>query len=334
MNPQNPQKVYMQNTRLFPKNDGVGSYRLSGIASRCDWVILSDRGTTEIAIRGNLLQQPQTVFLSLRSGPRAISCFVENVLPRIKGRFVLVTGSEDITIPNQTDVRWRSFTLEEKGRIHDLINDGRLIHWFVENRDQALPKLSTMPVGYVFSDGSQAETILKIPAKRISKRALKVLCAHRIKMGGQWEPRSRVTALCNGKFRRLSTVIEEELPLAEFQHQIRVHPFVLCVQGGGLDPSPKAWATIANGSIPIIKSSPLDDAYSQLPVAFVDDWDEDCLNEAKLQAWMDTLSPYYEVDHLREQTVYRLSLDYWWEKVVRAYDNGIGGISRPYSSPI
>ena len=322
---QRPLRINMHSTRLFPKNLGADSYRLTGIAARCDWAILTDSGKRKLAIHGNLAQKPQTVFLSLRSGINAVRCFVEDILPKIKAPFVLISGSEDITIPNQTDVRWPSFTLEEKRLIHNLINDERLIHWFAENRDLDLPKLSTMPVGYVFSDSSPAGTILKNPAKSIAQRPLKVLCAHRIRDGGQWEPRIRVTNLCKGQFRYLSTVIEDELSLTEFEHQIREHPFVLCVQGGGLDPSPKAWTAIANGSIPIIKSSPLDDAYSQLPVAFVEDWDEDCLSYAKLQAWLDELSPYYDLSHLREQTEYRLSLDYWWGKVMQVYNHSAGG---------
>ena len=324
MTSKSPTTVYMHNTRLFPKNNGANSYRLTGIAARCDWAILTDSGKTEISIRGNLSKQPRTVFLSLRSGVHAIPYFIEHVLPKINGRFVLITGSEDITIPNQIDARWRSFTAEEKGLIHKTIDDDRIIHWFAENRDQDVPKLSTMPVGYVFSDGGSAASVLETPEKMIKHRPLKVLCAHRTRKGEQWEPRLRVTSLCKGKYRHLSTVIEDELPLQDFQCQIRQHPFVLCVQGGGLDPSPKAWTSIANGSIPIIKSSTLDDAYSELPVAFVDDWDENCLSEAKLQGWVDKLSPYYELDHLRKQTAYRLSLDYWWGKVMREYSNGVG----------
>ena len=29
-------------TRLFPKNAGASTYRLTGLAAMCDWVILSD----------------------------------------------------------------------------------------------------------------------------------------------------------------------------------------------------------------------------------------------------------------------------------------------------
>jgi hypothetical protein len=167
--------------------------------------------------------------------------------------------------------------------------------------------MSSLPVGYVFMD--EASNVLKIetPETPIRDRPLKMLCAHRIRNGAQWEVRRNLTDLCIARFQEFSTILTDEISEGVFQQQVRRHPFVLCAQGGGLDPSPKAWFCIANGSIPIIKSSVLDDAYSQLPVAFVDDWTDDCLSLEKLLCW---------VDELRAQTVHRLSLDYWWRKIV------------------
>jgi hypothetical protein len=262
------------------------------------------------------------VFLSLRSFFHAIPAFIEIVLPKIESRFVLITGSEDITIPNQIDARWRHFTEAERAQIYRLMDDGRVIHWFAENRDQDLPRVSTMPVGEVFYDGSPDKAAVDLPAIRLIDRPLKMFCAHRIREGVQWQTRARVTNLCKESLGHLSTIVEEELPLADYKRLIRQHPFVLCVQGGGLDPSPKAWTCIANGSIPIIKSSALDDAYSELPVAFVDDWDEKYLSEARLGAWIEELAPYFELHQLRAQTAYRLSLDYWWAKVESKYYGG------------
>jgi methionyl-tRNA formyltransferase len=119
------------------------------------------------------------------------------------------------------------------------------------------------------------------------------------------------------QFQEFSAVITDEISEAEFQQQVREYPFVICAQGGGLDPSPKAWFCISNGSIPIIKSSVLDDAYAQLPVARVDEWSKDSLNLEKLHGWIDEFSPYYENTQLRAQTLHKLSLDYWWNNIVK-----------------
>ena len=42
------------------------------------------------------------------------------------------------------------------------------------------------------------------------------------------------------------------------------------------------------------QSSTLDDAYSELPVAIVDEWDERCLGDENLGAWIRELAPYYD----------------------------------------
>ena len=87
-------------------------------------------------------------------------------------------------------------------------------------------------------------------------------------------------------------------------------PFVACAHGGGIDPSPKAWEAIMAGTIPIVQHSPLDDAYAQLPVAFVNSWEELLQPESEeklasvLTRWITELQPYYEVGSvLRTETL-------------------------------
>ncbi|CAK0819409.1 unnamed protein product [Prorocentrum cordatum] len=90
------------------------------------------------------------------------------------------------------------------------------------------------------------------------------------------------------------------------------HSFVLCAHGGGLDPSPRAVQAIAAGAIPIIQHSPLDAAYSLLPVVFVDSWTAEALTVEKLRRWKEELLPYYDDPRLRIEVIKRLTMDYWW----------------------
>ncbi len=306
--------VSMHNTRLFPKHEGAAAYRLTGIAARCDWVLLTD-SLGEPELRGDPSIQPRTVFVSMRSFNDALPYFCANILPRIRNRFVLVSGSEDVTVPNQTDVRWRPNNSDERRAIRAISEDERLIHWFVENRDEVLPNTSSLPVGYVFAEGQSNRVRVAEPATALADRPLAFLCAHQVRDGAQWDVRRNVTRLCRDYYQEFATVVDETLSPEAFIAAVRRHPFALCVQGGGLDPSPKAWTCIANGTIPIIKSSPLDDAYRQLPVAFVEDWDEKCLTPSRLSKWIEVLSPYYEVPALRRNVLDKLSLDYWWSNV-------------------
>ena len=64
------------------------------------------------------------------------------------------------------------------------------------------------------------------------------------------------------------------------------------VDGGGLDPSPKAFEAVLSGSIPIIQHYPGDDAYREFPVVFVDDWDVKTITGERLAVWPDKLTPF------------------------------------------
>ena len=102
----------------------------------------------------------------------------------------------------------------------------------------------------------------------------------------------------------------------EFTRLIEQHAFVLCVEGGGIDPSPKAWLTLLHGAIPIIKRSALDSAYEHLPVVFVEDWSEEALSLTRLKRWRDELVPLFDQSGLRRSVQNRLGLDYWWDYIL------------------
>ncbi len=64
------------------------------------------------------------------------------------------------------------------------------------------------------------------------------------------------------------------LPHKDFIDFLVQYPFIACVRGGGIDPSPKAWEAMLVGTIPIIQHGTIDDAYERLPVMFVDNMEE------------------------------------------------------------
>ncbi len=307
------------NTRLFPKRKGVKAYNLTGIAARCDWAIMTDRKTEEGFVKGALDKSPKTVFLSLRSLFAALPYFYNEILPKIYEPFVLITGSEDITLPNQIDARWRVFNHDEREIIRLILDDYRLIHWFAENLDEENDKMSAIPLGYVFVNNESEWIEIEEPVSLLKDRPLRVFCSHRVREGPQWEPRRLVTNLCKNEFSRFVTVCDRKIDSNTFKQQVKNHPFTLCVQGGGLDPSPKAWMAIVNGSIPIIKSSPLDKAYSQLPVVIINEWNKEALSLTKLSSWLNVLAPYYNNKILRKKVVFRLSMDFWWKKIIDSY---------------
>ena len=312
----------IHSTRLFPKDLGADQYRLTGIAARCDWVVLSDKTAPQthlIKQRGGTA--PKTVFLSFRWQRAALRFFVETVLPQITGPFILVSGSEDTTIPNQTDARMAPFDQQDRADVDTILSHPLLTAWVAENLDEAShPKLHPLPLGMVFNEDPPIREMVAIPSPPpLSERPLKALCGHRVRSGAQWETRRKVADLAASEWSDWCTRLEEDVTERAFIDQIERHAFVICVEGGGLDPSPKAWLTLLHGAIPIIKRSALDNAYRHLPVAFVDDWTADALSAELLKRWHQEFTPLFDEAGLRRAMHKRLGLDYWWDYILEIH---------------
>lgn len=314
----NPETLQVQSTRLFPKNLGADAYKIDGIAAKCDWVMLTDRQTPRVhLVQNRVTETPRHIFVSMRDHRRALTSFVAKILPRLKSDFVLITGSEDATVPRQIDKRWQVGSEECPPPAKSILTHPNLLHWFAENLDtNSFKKLSAMPLGMVFPKGYPAEGFKLPPYRPLSQKKLRVLCGHRTREGDQWVQRRRVSRIASTKWADWCTVLDASVPFEHFVSFIDTHSFVLCVEGGGLDPSPKAWQTLLQGSIPIVRRNPTSLAYSDLPVFFVDKWHEDCLNYDRLKRFRDIVEERQNQEpNFREDLFFKLSQDFWWGKV-------------------
>lgn len=305
-------------TRLFPKGQGAQGYRLTGAAARCDWVVLSDHVAPHAGerIHPDAPASPRTVFLSLRRAEPAIEYFASQVLPRITAPFTLLSGSEDVTTPHQTDHRWPPYPPAILAAIDEILAHPMLIAWWTENLDDAShPKLGPMPLGLLPADG-RSPMAERLDFQPLDQRPLSVLCAHRHREGPQWEPRRQVSAIAATAWAQWTHSPADELDEPAFLRLLSSHAFVLCVEGGGLDPSPKAWLSLLHGAIPIIRKSPTSAAYHGLPVIIIDDWQADMVTAEKLEAWRRELSGTFQRGaNWRQHWFDRLSQDYWWNRL-------------------
>jgi hypothetical protein len=306
-------------TRLFPKGKGADGYQLTGLAARCDWVVLSDFVEPLTCLRESpgAPASPRTVFLSLRRAEPAFEYFTSQVLPRINTPFVLFSGSEDVTTPRQTDLRWPAYPPPVQAAIAEILAHPLLAAWWTENLDDAVhPKLRPMPLGLLPSDGRSP---MADPAEfePLDRRPLTVLCAHRHREGPQWAPRRQVSEIAAASWADWTTLLGDEVDEPAFMRLLLRHAFVLCVEGGGLDPSPKAWLCLLHGAIPIIRRSPTTTAYEGLPVVIIEDWRSDLVTHAELENWRTQLSGrFQQVTDWRRDWFHRLSIGYWWGRLV------------------
>jgi len=294
------------NTRVLA--DDLGS---PGVAHLCDWSL------TDIGFHGNLRRQPRTLFVQPRH--EILDEFFARYYPRIapRTRFVLVTGAADHTLPHQTDLRYKPFA----GTIHAdrfaaLRADPRLRAWYSDNLDDEAFGAIPIPCGSAGRYGCGPEDGLRRHRGPVSLegRALRALCTHRERPGPQWDKRRGVSALAAGPWRDFVD-LDNDIPCDRFFPTLCRYAFTLCVTGGGLDPSPKAWMAILAGSIPVIESNPMARAYDGLPVAVIDRWEEGALDPARMAAWLADLRPWHEDPIRRAAVVRRLALGPWWRMI-------------------
>lgn len=337
------QVVYKRNSKIFlPLNNYLHrrtSQKLRGDQTALDDSILRTRmkgpiaptlshwmdwSITRYGFSGDIKQQPDMIFV--KGDPIRLAVFFKDYLPLVHKttRFILVTGDADGTVPNQVDRRAPSHA--ENGLqapIRTLLNDDRLIHWYAENLDEVHPKMSPVPLGYIGSNGDKLyRALLSGDVTSIRQKKLKVFCAHRVRDGEQWRKRKAVTQLATNQWTEFVDYFES-IPGDRFLDTLKTYPFVLCVGGGGLDPSPKAWVTLLAGSIPIVERNPTTQGYEELPVILVDEWSEGALTQEKLSEWLEQLAPYFEDPIKRQRVLKRMSMGHWYRKIARHYDEAI-----------
>ena len=291
-----------------------------GISAEADWALMVP------CMFGNVEKPPRIIFVHNHMLPH----FVESPLRfmNTSSRFVLVSGGTDMTVPRQIDQRYRQpfrgFGGNDGGNFFNLIvSSPMVIHWFAENRDLLHPKLSTLPTAMSIS-GNPDALLKDIPDPStilpVTQRPMKVLSSDRVRTGtGQWGLRAEVKGLCSSMPEICLTPPDagsEGIARTDYLELLVSAPFVACVKGGGIDPSPKAWESILAGTIPIIQSTWLDDAYSQLPLVIIHDW-HTVFNQSRstteiqamLHAWASALAPYYEVGSAKRNATLEVRVD-------------------------
>ncbi len=257
------------------------------------------------------------MFVSLRNSSAAITAFATEILPELPGPVVLISGSEDLTIPNQRDLRWPAHDEQVRHSIGKIVKSRKIIHWFAENLDAKFsPKCSGIPLGMVYETEERTISSLRgFGFLADASRPTRVLCAHRVREEPQWNVRRHVSQWCKQHLPEHALVLRHEVPYETFVDLVRRCLFVICVEGGGLDPLPKAWLALLYGSIPIIRRSAATECYRDLPVAYVDSWEPGAITSEKLLEWREKYESWHTTLAKRRQLLSMLSIQYWWSKI-------------------
>lgn len=239
--------------------------------------------------------------------------FINNILPVINYKFILITGDGDETLPNDfCDIH----------TFYHLLNNDKIIHWYSANCIESLhPKLTVIPIGVNFHSlnfgkfGHWGETA-KTPTEQendiinIRKTSLpfyerEVKCYSNFHF-------SLYNEFGNARKDAIEK-IPKDLVFYEKNQVNRIetwsnnakYAFTLSPIGHGLD-CHRTWESLMLGCITIVKSSPLDSLYDELPVLIINDWSE--LSEDVLK---NTIKKFKNMDFNYE----KITSKYWINKI-------------------
>ncbi len=169
--------------------------------------------------------------------------------PKIKNRFVLITQGDENT----------------PGRFSYYLKSPKIIAWFGVNPTITHEKFFSLPIGTArkVEEGLREEKIEKEHLLYFNM-TIDTKTSNSLKR----DERNRVLELFGDKE---YCYCSESKPFDEYIRDLKKSCFVLSPRGNGID-CYRTWEAIAAGSIPIVKSSPLDSLFADLPVLIVNDW--------------------------------------------------------------
>lgn len=288
------------------------------LSDRCDAVwkkggVGLGRGDT--GVRLDLTNtRPATLFVSNHFLPAFVKSKYLEQIPKTHS-FILITGASDLTVPRQVDTRAKRLANRNLRRAcRKLLRDDRIKEWYAENCDKFC-RIRPIFLGVMHHDLTH---LLDYTPIDFSSKKMRVLCRHRTRY---W---THDRKLCNRLCRvwKCADLFTNEVPRKKFLRMIRKYTFVLCARGGGIDPCPRLFEILLCGSIPIVKTSALDNVIREmnLPIVIVKDWDDSAITTRLLREWKRKYMPYFEKREERQRVLNCLTMDHWWEYITGAKD--------------
>jgi hypothetical protein len=194
-------------------------------------------------------------------------------------------------------------------KLYDKFSHPGLIKWFARHACYSHPKVEGVPVGH-------QEPITEIlgNTSRLYEKSQETKknnnLVHMNWRDSTWHERASIRNLYEKKHWITNDPYERsQAGYERYLDGIYNHKFVLCPRGNGAG-SIRMWDSLVLRSIPIVKRSQAMSYFEDLPVLWVDDWDQDVLSEE-----------YLEKEYVRimetEYDLNKLTLSYWANRIIQ-----------------
>ncbi len=269
--------------QLYSANRGSSAPLISGDTFRDHSQHVFDE---EYKFRPENVKPNDIIFV--KTDEKYLGLFLSKYHPEIRSPYILITHNSDCSFP---------------GKLARYLDDPKIIAWYGQNIDGTVhPKLHPIPIG--IANQCWAHGNLKIFLENISSSDgfRPFLCYLNFAPTTYPKERNLVWDLF-AKKPWVSSASPK--PLSFYLQDLRSSKFVFSPRGNGLD-CHRTWEALLMGAIPIVRSSPLDPLYEDLPVLIIDHW-EQVTEEYLLEQYAIIKQKSYKLD--------KLFIKYWINQI-------------------
>ena len=237
------------------------------------------------AIDYALLKNSKTIFVYVEY----LYFFMNNILPNINHKFILVTHNEDHEIDST---------------YLPLLNNINLLHMFSQNANITHEKLTPIPIGIANSMWEHGNKHNIIILNSYLNSSVKYKLYTNFTIANNKEHRTDVMKKLKDNI--LSVIVEHKTHL-DYLKEIKEYKWIPSPKGNGID-CHRTWETLYMGSIPLVDDTINTRFFKQLglPIILISEWDNINIEWLKEQ----TKNIEYNYD----------SLDInWWSKKIKSY---------------
>jgi hypothetical protein len=284
-----------------------------GIAKSCSFYpkkIISDNTKYKFYLNNVIILKNQFDGMSIYVVSNLLKTFVSDILPKIKKKFILVSGASVKTCPVEA---------LNAGEFNKLMSNPNLIRWCSQNNTIVnRPKIVQIPLGLDYHTISSNPSHLWNHDKKHIKPIDQETELINIKLTSKpfYLRERRIFVNFNLSTDRLgqrkdclNAKISKELLCVKLETMTRIdtwkmtanYAFVLSPYGNGMD-CHRTWEALLLGSIPIIKTDALGALFKDLPVLIVQNWSD--INQ-------ELLDNTIELFKNKEFNYAKLTLNYW-----------------------
>lgn len=178
------------------------------------------------------------------------------MLQFLRGKFIIITHNSDINID-------KTFKIPEN-----------VIKWYAQNVNTKNDKLQSIPIGLennIWDKRADKKKLINEQLKQ--KRAYRRLVYMNHNISTNVSERAFLYPLFEKKAWITAVRGKNGVNPAAYIENIYNHKFVICPEGNGMD-THRTWEALYLGAIPIEKRNINNQYYTDLPICFVDQWEE------------------------------------------------------------